>query len=70
MTKDMNGYQQEGLGVMDMTTYKGRRWSASRAHLRPAQKRGGVEVHSGCLVTRVLFEGRKAIGVEYRQGNS
>jgi choline dehydrogenase len=70
VTEDMNGYQQEGLGVMDMTTYKGRRWSAARAHLRPAQKRGGVDVHAGCLVTRVLFDGRKAIGVEYRQGNS
>ena len=30
VTEDMNGYQQEGLGVMDMTTYKGRRWSAAR----------------------------------------
>lgn len=70
VTEDMNGYQQEGLGVMDMTTYKGRRWSAALAHLRPAQKRGGVEVHPRCLVTRVLFEGREAVGVEYRQGNS
>ena len=40
VTEDMNGYQQEGLGWMDMTTYKGRRWSAARAHLRPAERRG------------------------------
>lgn len=65
VTEDMNGFQQEGLGRMDMTTYKGRRWSAARAHLRPAQKRGGVVVRSRCLVTRVLFEGRRAAGVEY-----
>src|SRR6476661_3773590 len=34
VTEDMNGHQQEGLGWMDMTTYKGRRWSAASAHLR------------------------------------
>lgn len=67
-TEDMNGYQQEGLGPMDMTTYKGRRWSAARAYLRPAQKRANLAVRSGCLVTRVLFEGRRAVGVEYARG--
>jgi choline dehydrogenase len=66
VTQDMNGHQQEGLGPMDMTTYKGRRWSAARAHLRPAQKRSqSLDVRSRCLVTRILFEGRKAVGVEY-----
>ena len=68
VTEDMNGYQQEGLGRMDMTTYKGRRWSTARAHLRPAQKRGGVVVKSRCLVTRVLFDGRRATGVEFSRG--
>ncbi len=65
VTEDMNGHQQEGLGVMDRTTYKGRRWSASQAHLRPAQRRGHIDVRSRCLVTRVLFEGSSAVGVEY-----
>jgi choline dehydrogenase len=65
VTEDMNGYQQEGLGWMDMTTYKGRRWSAARAHLRPAERRGRVEVKTRALVTRVVFEGRRAAGVEY-----
>lgn len=68
VTEDMNGYQQEGLGRMDMTTYKGRRWSSAQAHLRPAQKRGNVEVRDRTLVTRVLFEGRRAVGVEYSSG--
>ncbi|MEZ0282260.1 MAG: choline dehydrogenase [Methyloceanibacter sp.] len=68
VTEDMNGYQQEGLGWMDMTTYKGRRWSAARAHLRPAERRGGVEVRTRALVTRVVFEGRRAVGVEYLKG--
>ncbi len=65
VTKDMNGYQQEGLGLMDRTTYKGKRWSTARAYLRPAQKRSNLEVHSRTLVTRILFEGRRAAGVQY-----
>jgi choline dehydrogenase len=65
VTEDMNGHQQEGLGAMDRTTYKGRRWSAAQAHLRPAQKRGYVDARARCLVTRILFEGRRAVGVEY-----
>lgn len=68
VTEDMNGYQQEGLGRMDRTTYKGWRWSAARAHLRPAQKRKNLEVRLRCLVSRVVFEGRRAVGVEYVQG--
>lgn len=70
VTDDMNGYQQEGLGRMDMTTYKGRRWSTARAYLRPAQKRGALEVRARCLVTRVVFEGRRAVGVQYVQGKT
>lgn len=69
VTEDMNGYQQEGLGVMDRTTYKGRRWSTARAHLRPAQRRLNLDVMSKCLVTRLLFEGKRAVGVEYDGGN-
>jgi choline dehydrogenase len=68
VTDDMNGHQQEGLGPMDMTTYKGRRWSAARAYLRPAQRRTGLDVRARCLVTRLLFEGRRAVGVEYERG--
>jgi choline dehydrogenase len=69
ITEDMNGHQQEGLGRMDMTTYKGQRWSAARAHLRPAQKRGNVIVRPRSLVTRIVFEGRRAVGVEFSRGN-
>ena len=66
VTGDMNGHQQEGLGPMDRTTYKGRRWSTARAYLRPAQKRGqNLEVRSRSLVTRILFDKQKAVGVEY-----
>ena len=64
-TEDMNGYRQEGLGPMDRTTYRGRRWSAAMAYLRPARTRSNLTVASRTLVTRVLFENARAIGVEY-----
>ena len=64
-TEDMNGFQQEGVGPMDMTTYKGRRWSAARAYLRPALSRKNLKVESKILVNKILFEGTKALGVEY-----
>ena len=70
-TKDMNGYQQEGVGPMDMTTHKGRRWSTAMAYLRPALKRKNLILHKHSVATRVLFEDgeRKpqAVGVEYLQ---
>jgi len=68
VTVDMNGYQQEGLGRMDMTVHKGRRWSAAMAYLRPAMKRRNLEVVSRTLVTRVHFEGTRATGVEVARG--
>jgi choline dehydrogenase len=66
-TEDMNGFRQEGLGPMDMTTNRGRRWSAAMAYLRPARARANLTVESRTLVTRVLFENTRAIGVEYAQ---
>lgn len=69
-TPDMNGYQQEGFGPMDMTTYKGRRWSTAMGYLRPALKRGNVTLQPNTLATRLLFEGQnkpRAIGVEVLQ---
>jgi choline dehydrogenase len=64
----MNGYRQEGFGPMDMTVRDGRRWSTANAYLRPALTRPGLRVISGALATRVLFEGRKATGLEYTRG--
>ncbi|HEY0418627.1 MAG TPA: choline dehydrogenase, partial [Acetobacteraceae bacterium] len=64
-TADMNGFQQEGFGPMDMTIHRGRRWSAATAYLRPALRRRNLSVTVGALCTRVLFEGKRAVGVEY-----
>jgi choline dehydrogenase len=68
-TKDMNGFQQEGFGRMDMTVGGGRRSSAANAYLRPAMRRHNLAVRTHALATRVLFEERRAVGVAYRRGN-
>lgn len=65
---DFNGVRQEGAGLYQMTIKGGRRMSAARAFLRPAQRRGNVAVMTGAHVTRVLFEGRRAVGVEVVRG--
>lgn len=65
VTDDPNGAQQEGMGRMDMTTHKGERWSAFKAYLKPALKRPNVAAETKAHITRILFEGKRAIGVEY-----
>jgi choline dehydrogenase len=68
VTADMNGFQQEGFGRMDMTVGDGRRCSAANAYLRPAMRRSNLAVRTHALVTRVLFESRRAVGVRYERG--
>jgi choline dehydrogenase len=69
-TEDMNGFQQEGFGYMDMTVGGGRRCSAANAYLRPAMRRSNLQVRTHALATRLLFEGRRAVGVRYRRGDT
>lgn len=64
---DFNGAEQEGVGTFELTIKDGIRNSAARAFLRPAMKRQNLKVETHALATRILFEGRKAVGVEYRQ---
>ncbi len=64
---DFNGAEQEGVGIYQMTIRNARRNSAARAFLRPAMKRPNVTVLTGVQVTRVIFEGRRTVGVEYRK---
>jgi choline dehydrogenase len=68
-TDDMNGYQQEGFGWMDMTVHKGFRWSTASAYLRPAMKRPNLTVATDTFVNKVVFEGKKAVGVETESKN-
>jgi choline dehydrogenase len=69
-TDDVNGMQQEGFGRMDMTVGEGRRSSAANAYLRPAMTRSNLRVITHALVSRIVFDGRRAIGVEYLRGGS
>ncbi|PPB80461.1 choline dehydrogenase [Albidovulum inexpectatum] len=62
---DFNGAEQEGVGIYQMTIRGARRNSAARAFLRPAMRRPNLRVLTHAHVTRILFEGRRAVGVEY-----
>jgi choline dehydrogenase len=66
--RDYNGAVQEGVGYFQRTIHKGRRMSAARAFLNPARGRTNLDIRTGVHVTRILFEGRRAVGVEYRRG--
>ncbi len=65
LTDDVNGYQQEGFARFDRNVHRGRRLSASRAYLHPVKKRKNLKIVTRALVGKVLFEGKKATGVEY-----
>ena len=68
-TDDVHGRLQEGFARAEITVdSRGRRASAARAYLRPALHRPNLEVAQGALTTRVLLEGRRAVGIEIRRG--
>jgi choline dehydrogenase len=64
ITKDVNGYRQEGFAPFDRTIHRGRRLSAARAYLHPVMDRKNLEVRCGVFVTKVNFHGHRATGVE------
>lgn len=66
-TEDYNGEKQEGFGLMEQTIHEGRRWSAASAYLKPALKRPNVDLLR-CFARRVIFQGKRAIGVEVDRG--
>ena len=66
-TDDYNGEKQEGFGPMEQTVYRGRRWSAANAYLRPALKTGKCQVVSA-LAERIVIEDGRAIGVAVAGG--
>jgi choline dehydrogenase len=65
LTKDVNGYQQEGFAKFDRNIRRGRRLSAARAYLHPVLKRPNLTLTCRAMVNRVLFEGNRATGVEF-----
>lgn len=67
-TKDVNGYQQEGFGMFDRNIRNGRRWSAARAYLHPVLgTRKNLTVLCKAFTTKILFNGIRAVGVQYMQ---
>jgi len=64
---DFNGARQEGAGFFQSTTRRGRRASSAFSYLRPAKHRGNLRIETDALAQRILFEGRRARAVEYRQ---
>jgi choline dehydrogenase len=68
VTDDVNGYRQEGFGKFDRTTYRGRRWNAARAYVHPVKNRRNLTVKCRTTATRILFQGKRAVGVEYARG--
>jgi choline dehydrogenase/4-pyridoxate dehydrogenase len=68
LTEDYNGAEQEGFGRTQQTIRDGRRCSAAVAYLRPAMGRPNLEIKVKALATRILFDRRRAVGVEYVKG--
>jgi choline dehydrogenase len=68
-TADYNGAVQEGVAVYQITTRGGLRESAATAFLRPAMRRRNLRVVTGAFARRIVFEGRRAVGIEYLAGS-
>ena len=68
LTDDVNGYRQEGFAPFDRNVHNGRRLSAARAYLHPVMGRDNLEVKTRAFVNRIVFDGNRAVGVEYVHG--
>jgi choline dehydrogenase-like flavoprotein len=67
--EDFNAEDHEGLGIYQVTQKNGERWSAARAYIHPHMaSRANLRVETQAQATRILFEGKRAVGVEYRKG--
>jgi len=67
-TDDVNGYRQEGFAPFDRNVHRGRRLSAARAYPHPVTNRPNLTVRTRAYATKILFEGTRAVGVEYTVG--
>jgi choline dehydrogenase len=70
LTEDVNGYRQEGFAPFDRNIHRGRRLSAAGAYLHPVRHRRNLRVETRAFVTRILFEGTRAVGVAYERRGS
>ncbi|GGK75027.1 choline dehydrogenase [Planomonospora parontospora subsp. parontospora] len=65
LTDDVNGYRQEGFAAFDRNLHRGRRLSAARAYLHPVLDRPNLTVRTRAHVSKVVFQGNRAVGVEF-----
>src|SRR3954454_3708604 len=65
LTEDVNGYRQEGFAAFDRNVHNGKRLSAARAYLHPVMSRPNLTVETRAFTTKLLFDGSRAVGVEY-----
>jgi choline dehydrogenase len=68
LTDDVNGYRQEGFAPFDRNVHRGRRLSAARAYLHPVMRRPNLTVACRAFATKIIFEGNRAVGVEFVRG--
>ena len=66
---DMNGEYQEGFGMFDTTIHNGERASVSKYYLNPVKKRKNLNIFSNSFVEKIIFDGKKAIGIELKIKN-
>jgi len=66
---DYNGPEQEGIAMTQASIRGGRRMSTSRCYLEPARKRPNLDIETGALADRLLFEGKRCVGIRYRVGS-
>ncbi len=70
LTEDVNGYRQEGFAPFDRNIRNGRRLSAARAYLHPVMSRPNLKVETRAFVTKIRFQGHRAVGVDYTRGKT
>ena len=69
LTEDVNGFRQEGFAAFDRNIHRGRRLSAARAYLHPVMARANLKVVCRAFVTKILFTGKRAVGIEFTRGS-
>ena len=69
-TDDFNGVVQEGAGYFQLNTYRGWRCSTAQAYLKPARQRSNLRIETGAFAAGLMLEGRRTVGVRYRQGGA
>lgn len=67
LNKDYNGATQEGVGYFQQTAYKGFRWSTAKGFLKPALKRNNLTLITRAHTNKIIFDGDKAVGIEYKK---